>query len=78
MANDSQQTVPWSCHICGRVFDISYRRGVCAVCLEPTSRGHLWRTHDRDPGTGKRRLSSVCTSCRKSTSAASQPLEGQR
>ena len=78
MTNGSKQIVPWSCHICGRVFDVPSHGGVCSICLEPTCRGHLWRIHDKDPSTGKRRLSFVCTSCRKSTCATSHRLEEQR
>ena len=65
MAEGSKQIVPWSCHICGRVFNIPYHGGVYSICLEPTCRGHLRRTYDKDPSTDKRRLSFVCTSCRK-------------
>lgn len=77
MTDGLKRIVPWSCHICGRVFDIPYHGGVCAVCLEPTCRSHLSRVHDRDPSTGKRRLGFVCSSCRKSAGPASPELEAR-
>ena len=78
MADGSKQIVPWYCHVCEGEFDIPDDGGICAICLEPTCRSCLWRTYGKDPSTGKRRLSFVCSSCRKGTGSASQRVESQR
>jgi hypothetical protein len=78
MADGSEQIVPWFCHICGGDFDVPDGGGICSICLEPTCRSCLRPTFGKDPSTGKRRLRLVCSSCRKSTGAVSQRLEGQQ
>ncbi len=78
MADGSQQIVPWYCHVCEGEFDIPDEGGICSICLEPTCRSCLWRTYDKDPGSGKWQLRFVCSSCRKIARAVSRSLEGQR
>ena len=69
MADGSNQIVPWYCHICAGEFGIPDDGGIGSICLEPTCRSCLRPTFGKDPSTGKRRLSFVCTSCRKTRAA---------
>lgn len=78
MAECSKPKVPRSRHVRKGVYDVSNSGGICAICLEPTCLDCLRPTYDRDPTSGKRRLSFVCSSCRKSAAVGSQRFGKQQ
>ncbi len=67
MTDDVTQTIPcrWLCHVCHNDFQPPTEGGICAICLQCTCRSHLRWIFGKDPGTDKRRLRFVYTSCRK-------------
>jgi hypothetical protein len=67
MTDGATQTIPcrWVCQVCHKSFQPPTEGGICSICLQCTCRSHLRWTYAKDPSTGKRRLSFICTSCRQ-------------